>query len=70
MFPDALSGRDGHFLRLGGFQNAVLLPRSVLDCEYFVDILFVRDFHMGVPGVAWATFLCQSISGIVAVISY
>ena len=34
----------------------------------FVDIIFVRDFHMGVPGVAWATFLCQSISGIVAVI--
>lgn len=33
----------------------------------FVDILFVRNFHMGVPGVAWATFLCQSISGVVAV---
>lgn len=34
-----------------------------------VDILFVRNFHMGVPGVAWATFLCQSISGTVAVVA-
>ena len=24
-----------------------------------VDILFVAGFHMGVAGVAWATFLCQ-----------
>ena len=27
-----------------------------------VDILFVKGFHMGVAGVAWATFLCQGIS--------
>lgn len=33
----------------------------------FVDILFVRQFGMGVEGVAWATFLCQSISGMAAV---
>ena len=32
-----------------------------------VDIWFVRDLGMGVPGVAWATFLCQSVSGIVVV---
>lgn len=32
-----------------------------------VDILFVRTFHMGVAGVAWATFLCQGISCILAV---
>lgn len=33
-----------------------------------VDILFVKSFHMGVAGVAWATFLCQGISCILAMI--
>lgn len=33
-----------------------------------MDILFVKAFHMGVAGVAWATFLCQGISGILAII--
>lgn len=33
-----------------------------------VDILFVTAFKMGVAGVAWATFLCQGISCILAVI--
>ncbi|MCI9006168.1 MAG: MATE family efflux transporter [Lachnospiraceae bacterium] len=31
-----------------------------------VDICFVKAFHMGVAGVAWATFLCQGISCILA----
>lgn len=32
-----------------------------------VDIWFVKTFHMGVAGVAWATFLCQGVSCILAV---
>lgn len=32
-----------------------------------VDIWFVKAFHMGVAGVAWATFLCQGVSCILAV---
>ena len=32
-----------------------------------VDILFVKSFHMGVAGVAWATFLCQGVSCVPAV---
>ncbi len=32
-----------------------------------IDILFVKAFHMGVSGVAWATFLCQGASCILAV---
>ncbi|MDD6094290.1 MAG: MATE family efflux transporter [Clostridia bacterium] len=32
-----------------------------------VDILFVHSLHMGVAGVAWATFLCQGVSCILAV---
>ncbi|MCQ2507102.1 MAG: MATE family efflux transporter [Lachnospiraceae bacterium] len=32
-----------------------------------IDILFVKQFHLGVSGVAFATFLCQGISCILAV---
>lgn len=34
-----------------------------------VDIWFVKAFHMGVAGVAWATFLCQGISCILAMLT-
>ena len=33
-----------------------------------VDILFVAAFKMGISGVAWATFICQAISAILAFI--
>lgn len=33
-----------------------------------IDILFVKVFAMGVAGVAWATFLCQGVSCVLAVI--
>ena len=33
-----------------------------------MDILFVEAFHMGVAGVAWATFICQGISCVLAVV--
>ena len=32
-----------------------------------MDILFVTAFHMGVAGVAWATFLCQGVSCVLVV---
>ena len=32
-----------------------------------VDILFVAGFKMGIAGVAWATFLCQGVSCVLAV---
>lgn len=32
------------------------------------DILFVTAFEMGVAGVAWATFICQGVSCVAAVI--
>ena len=34
----------------------------------FLDILFVRSFHMGIAGVAWATIIAQAISGILCLI--
>lgn len=33
-----------------------------------MDILFVAVFDMGVAGVAWATFICQGVSCVLAVI--
>ena len=33
-----------------------------------MDILFVTAFQMGVAGVAWATFLCQGVSCVLAVV--
>ena len=33
-----------------------------------MDILFVTAFQMGVAGVAWATFLCQGVSCVLAVL--
>ena len=33
-----------------------------------MDILFVTAFHMGVAGVAWATFLCQGVSCVLALV--
>lgn len=33
-----------------------------------VDILFVKTFEMGVNGVAWATFICQGVSAVLAII--
>ena len=31
-------------------------------------IIFVKAFNMGIAGVAWATFICQGISAVLAVI--
>ena len=33
-----------------------------------MDILFVTAFSMGVDGVAWATFLCQGVSCVLALV--
>ena len=33
-----------------------------------MDILFVTVFSMGVPGVAWATLICQGISCILSIV--
>ena len=45
------------FLVISSLSNIVL------------DVLFVTAFQMGVSGVAWATFLCQGVSCVLAVIT-
>ena len=48
------------------FYNVAFLAASSVS-NIFMDILFVTAFDMGVAGVAWATFLCQGVSCLLAV---
>ncbi len=58
----------GIFSALGDSRTPfVFLAFSSL-ANVAVDILFVQGFHMGVGGVAWATFLCQGVSCVLAVV--
>lgn len=57
----------GIFSALGDSRTPfVFLACSSLS-NIFMDILFVKAFHMEVAGVAWATFLCQGVSCLLAV---
>lgn len=58
----------GLFSALGDSQTPFWFLAASSVINIFVDIIFVRDLHLGVKGVAYATFLCQSISGILAVV--
>ncbi|MCR4615994.1 MAG: MATE family efflux transporter [Clostridiales bacterium] len=59
---------NGIFSALGDSRT----PSIFLTCSSLaniaVDIFFVAVLHMGVAGVAWATFICQGVSCILAVI--
>lgn len=44
-----------------------LIFSSILNV--FLDILFVTTFKMGIGGLAWATFIAQGISGILAIVT-
>ena len=57
----------GIFSALGDSKTPfVFLAASSLS-NIGADILFVTAFRMGVAGVAWATFLCQGVSCVLAV---
>lgn len=58
----------GIFSALGDSKTPFLFLAISSTSNILVDILFVSAFHMGVAGVAWATFLCQGISCILSVI--
>ena len=56
----------GIFSALGDSKTPfVFLAASSLS-NIGMDILFVKAFQMGVAGVAWATFLCQGVSCVLA----
>lgn len=58
----------GIFSALGDSKTPFLFLALSSTSNVAVDILFVTVFHMGVAGVAWATFLCQGISCVLAVV--
>lgn len=58
----------GLFSALGDSKTPFLFLAASSTANIAVDILFVTAFQMGVAGVAWATFLCQGISCVLAVI--
>ena len=57
----------GIFSALGDSRTPFCFLAVSSSANIAVDILFVKAFHMGVAGVAWATFLCQGISWVLAV---
>lgn len=57
----------GIFSALGDSKTPFYFLAVSSTANIAVDILFVKAFHMGVAGVAWATFLCQGVSCILAV---
>lgn len=57
----------GIFSALGDSKTPFLFLAASSISNIGVDILFVTAFKMGVAGVAWATFICQGISCVLAV---
>ena len=58
----------GIFSALGDSKTPFLFLAASSTSNIAADILFVTAFGMGVDGVAWATFLCQGVSCLLAVI--
>ena len=58
----------GVFSALGDSKTPFLFLATSSTANIAVDILFVTAFQMGVAGVAWATFLCQGVSCVLAVV--
>ena len=57
----------GIFSALGDSKTPFFFLAASSVSNIFMDILFVTAFDMGVAGVAWATFLCQGGSCLLAV---
>lgn len=56
----------GIFSALGDSKTPFIFLVCSSIANILMDILFVAAFNMGVAGVAWATFICQGISCIFA----
>ena len=56
----------GIFSALGDSRTPFVFLAVSSTSNIALDILFVKVFHLGVSGVAWATFLCQGVSCILA----
>ena len=56
----------GIFTAMGDSRTPFIFLALSSTANIAVDILFVTAFRMGVAGVAWATFLCQGVSALLA----
>jgi len=56
----------GVFSALGDSKTPFWFLAASSVTNILMDIWFVRDFQLGVPGVAWATFICQSVCSLAA----
>lgn len=59
----------GVFSALGDSKTPFIFLAISSVANVIMDIVFVKYCNMGVPGVAWATLLCQGLSGIVAFVT-
>lgn len=57
---------NGVFSALGDSRTPFFFLAVSSISNIAVDIIFVTAFHLGVAGVAWATFLCQGCSCVLA----
>lgn len=57
----------GIFSALGDSKTPFIFLACSSVSNIGMDILFVTAFKMGVAGVAWATFLCQGVSCLLAI---
>lgn len=58
----------GIFSALGDSKTPFYFLAFSSTSNIAVDILFVTCFHLGIAGVAWATFLCQGVSCILSIL--
>lgn len=58
----------GIFSALGDSKTPFLFLAVSSTSNIIVDYIFVTSFKMGIAGVAWATFICQGISCVLAII--
>ncbi len=58
----------GIFSAFGDSRTPFIFLALSSTANIFMDILFVTTFKMGVSGVAWATFICQGVSAVLALI--
>lgn len=58
----------GIFSALGNSKTPFIFLACSSIANIVMDYIFVRFFHMGVAGVAWATFICQGISCVLAIV--
>ena len=59
---------NGIFMALGDSKTPFVFLVISSVSNVIVDIIFVKIFNMGVAGVAIATFLCQGVSAVAAMI--